>query len=67
MIKDFQGNDLENMSKLIFDISSAVIPYSKMLSNHNTSDIYSGKEKIPFNERILEYKRILQQEFAIVS
>ena len=47
-----------------YDISSIIIPFSKIFKNKKQSDIYSGDEKIRFNERDPEYKTILRQEFA---
>lgn len=46
------------------DISQFVIPFSIIFKNYKTPDVYSGTEKIPFNERDPEYKMILRQEFA---
>ncbi|MFW9897273.1 MAG: hypothetical protein ACFFD7_15830 [Candidatus Thorarchaeota archaeon] len=47
-----------------FDISRIVIPFSKIFKSNKQIDVYSGKEKIPFQERDREYKMILKQEFA---
>jgi hypothetical protein len=46
------------------DISSIIIPFSKVFKSNKQIDIYSGAEKIPFKERDLEYKMILKQEFG---
>ncbi|MHA2038908.1 MAG: hypothetical protein ACW98X_20945 [Promethearchaeota archaeon] len=53
------------ISELIFNISSAIIPYSKMIKTSEVSDIYSGEEKISFHKRNHEYITILIQEFAM--
>ncbi len=53
----------EDISEVHFDISEIVIPFSRVFGKYNTSDIYSGSEKIPFKERNPEYKMILRQEF----
>jgi len=45
-------------------ISKAIIPFSKMFQSHRPTDVYCGKEKIPFRERDPEYKVILRQEFS---
>ncbi len=67
MIKDIRYIEPRTFSELIFNISSAIIPYSKMIQPSNISDIYSGEEKIPFHKRNPEYVSILRQEFAVIS
>lgn len=67
MIKDFRKKELRTFSELIFNISNAIIPYSKMIISLTASDIYSGEEKIPFHKRNPEYVSILRQEFAVIS
>jgi hypothetical protein len=67
MIKDIIKNEPRTFTELIFNITSAIIPYSKMIKPSNASDIYSGEEKIPFHERNPEYISILRQEFAVIS
>lgn len=44
--------------------SKIVIPFSKIFKSNKQIDIYSGKEKIPFQERDQDYKMILKHEFA---
>ena len=63
--KDFLENDIRNASDLVFDISRAVVPFSEIVKRVKSSDIYSGVEDIPFQEREHDYKLILQQEFVI--
>ncbi|MFW9828486.1 MAG: hypothetical protein ACFFEY_12920 [Candidatus Thorarchaeota archaeon] len=46
------------------DISKIVIPFSKLFKKYNSSDIYSGTEKIPFKERNIEYRVIFKEEFG---
>ena len=46
------------------DFSQIVIPFSKIFKTYKPIDVYSGKEKIPFNERDPEYRMILRQEFS---
>ncbi len=67
MIRDIRKVEPRTFSELIFNISSAIIPYSKIIKLSNVSDIYSGEEKIPFHERNPEYVTILRQEFAAIS
>ena len=63
-LKDFQKNRFYINSELIFDISNAIISFSDMVKRAKSSDIYSGVENIPFQEREHDYKRILKQEFV---
>jgi len=46
------------------NLSKVVIPFSKMCKSSKPADIYSGTEKIPYNERDPEFKLILRQEFS---
>ncbi len=61
----------EDLEKLLesdlegeINISSIIIPFSKIFNSYRTVDIYSGTEKIPFKERDSEFKMILRQEFS---
>ena len=54
----------ECISENDIDYSEIVIPFSKIFKTYKPIDEYSGKEKIPFNERDPEYRMILRQEFA---
>ncbi|MFX1437427.1 MAG: hypothetical protein ACFFAA_09605 [Promethearchaeota archaeon] len=53
----------EEISEAHVDISKLIIPFSRLFKKYESLDIYSGVEKIPFNERKTEYKMILKQEF----
>jgi len=64
-LKDFQKNDTGNASELIFDISNAIVPFSEIAKRGRSSDIYSGLENIPFQEREHDYKWIFKHEFVI--
>ena len=66
IFKDFQKNDTRNASELSFDISRAVVLFSEIGKPLKSSDIYSGVEDMPFQERLSEYKLILKQEFLII-
>ena len=46
-----------------FNISKAVIPFSKMFKSYKPRDIYSGNENIPFKDKDPEFKMLLRQEF----
>jgi len=45
-----------------FNISQFILPYSTRSEKY----IYSGDEKIPFNQRDSEFQLILRKEFASV-
>ena len=46
-----------------FDLTCAVIPFSDLFQKSPRLDVYAGMENIPFEERDLEYKKILLTEF----
>jgi len=46
-----------------FNYSNVVIPFSDFFHKIEFLDVYSGVENIPFEERALEYKKILLTEF----
>ncbi|MHA1235821.1 MAG: hypothetical protein ACTSQL_12155 [Promethearchaeota archaeon] len=46
-----------------YDLSCAVIPFSDVFQKYPRLDVYTGMENIPFEERDLEYKKILRTEF----
>ena len=60
----FRHEIYEMPSEREHDFSRAIIPFSKIFKSYKPSDIYSGREKIPFSERDPEYKMILRQEFS---
>jgi len=62
--KLFSEDFHEENSRGHFDISKIVIPFSSLFQKDETTDIYSGTEKIPFKARNPDYKMILRQEFA---
>ena len=45
------------------NISNLIIPFSILFKKEAPSDIYSGEETIPFEERNPEFKQILISEF----
>ncbi len=57
-----KSNDMQLKSQ--FNISKAVIPFSKIIGSSKPIDIYSGNEIIPFKERDPDYKMIFRQEFS---
>ncbi|NVM16516.1 MAG: hypothetical protein HWN80_02290 [Candidatus Lokiarchaeota archaeon] len=46
-----------------FNYMKVVVPFSDFFHKIELLDIYSGVEKIPFEERAPEYKKILLAEF----
>ncbi len=46
-----------------FDLSRSIIPFSDFFQKYPCLDVYTGMEKIPFEERDSEYKKILLTEF----
>lgn len=62
--KNDQGiEEILDESDYFSDITNLIIPYSTMFKKSESSDIYSGEEIIPFNERDSEFKQILIYEF----
>ena len=45
------------------ELERIIIPFSTFIPRRSTEDIYTGKEKIPFQERHPIYKAILKLEF----
>ncbi len=45
------------------NLSKLVIPFSKLCKSYKPEDIYSGIEKIPYDERDPDFKLILKHEF----
>jgi hypothetical protein len=70
VVSDLEQNKdsmLENLiqinQELILNLSNLIIPFSKFFKKQDSSDVYTGKESIPFNEKDTEFKSILIQEF----
>lgn len=40
------------------------VPFSKLIKNRNSTDIYTGEESIPFENRDPLFKSILRKEFS---
>ena len=55
---------VEDVIEIDIDYSEIVIPFSQIFKGYRPIDVYSGKEKIPFNKRDPEYRMILRQEFT---
>ena len=56
--------NVEN-NELVLDKSRLAIPFSIVFQNEVTPDIYTGEEIISFDERDLEFKQILMNEFLM--
>lgn len=54
--------EVEDLEKFP-DISSLIIPFSVAFRKFNPPDIYNGEELIPFDDKDLEFKEILINEF----
>ena len=50
-----------------YDLTCAVIPFSVLIQKLPCLDVYTGMENIPFEERDLEYKKILLTEFLKIN
>ena len=48
-----------------FNVSSLTIPFSLIFKKNSSKDIYSGEEIIPFEEKLLEFRQILINEFLV--
>ena len=47
-----------------FDLTPAIIPFSKFFGRSKAPDIYNGQEFIPFKNREKEFQLVLRQEFS---
>jgi len=56
-----------NVFEESLDVSNLIIPFSIIFKKVTPPDIYTGKEMIPFKERILEFQQILMSEFLMVN
>lgn len=54
---------IENEKSILEIISDISIPFSEFLNEQVSSDIYSGIEKMRFNERHPIFKALLKLEF----
>ena len=60
---DKKNQEIDFSVKELLDLSTLIIPFSSFFT-HNENYIYTGEEKIPFEMRHPEYKRILLSEFV---
>ena len=55
---------LKNHFMLELELSDTIISFKDLLGYNRAEDIYSGKEEIPFREKIIEFQKIMLSEFA---
>lgn len=55
--------DIEDERNFEQIISEAILPFSEVIRKIKSPDIYTGKEKIPFNERHPNFKSLMRIEF----
>ena len=49
---------------LELELSDTVVSFKELLGYIGEEDIYSGKEEIPFREKIIEFQKIMLSEFS---
>jgi len=54
----------KNYLMLALELSDTFISFKELLGYTGAKDIYSGKEEIPFREKINEFQKIMLSEFA---
>ncbi|MHA1473327.1 MAG: hypothetical protein ACTSQW_09550 [Promethearchaeota archaeon] len=52
-----------NYFLLEFELSDIVISFRELLGYIGVKDIYSGEEEIPFQEKSIEFQKIMLSEF----
>ncbi|MFX1376967.1 MAG: hypothetical protein ACFFA0_14270 [Promethearchaeota archaeon] len=63
VIRIFKRSNERLEEMLVPDISGALMSYSNSNKFEENQYIYTGEEKIPFNERDTEYQQIFKDEF----
>jgi len=53
-----------NYFMLELELSDIVVSFKELLGYIGAEDVYSGKEEIPFREKIIEFQKIMLSEFA---
>ncbi len=53
------------ISEKNLNISDLAIPFSIVFKRNHSPDIYNGEENIDFNDKDIEFKEILINEFSI--
>ena len=60
---DKKYQEIDISSKELLNLSALIIPFS-LFFTHSEDYIYTGEERMPFEMRHPEYKRILLSEFV---
>ena len=65
MISKVSGKKFhKNYFMFELELSDIIISFKELLGYIGAEDIYSGKEEIPFREKIIEFQKIMVSEFA---
>lgn len=56
------NNEIDVFEEFL-NVSNLIIPFSIIFKKDIPPDIYSGKETIPFKEKVSEFQQILMSEF----
>ena len=67
-VKEKSRNVSENSDRIFVESKNTFIrlfvPFSRLMKNRNSVDIYTGEESIPFENRDPLFKSILRKEFS---
>ena len=65
-IKEKRLNLSENSDRILIESNfiRLIVPFSRLMKNRNSVDIYTGEESIPFENRDPLFKSILRKEFS---
>lgn len=53
----------KNYLALELELYDIIISFKELLGYIGAEDIYSGKEEIPFREKVIEFQKIMVSEF----
>lgn len=54
----------KNYFMLELELSDTIVSFKELFGYNGAEDIYSGKEEIPFREKLIEFQKIMLSEFA---
>ena len=54
----------KNYFMLELELSDTIVSFKEWFGYNGAEDIYSGKEEIPFREKLIEFQKIMLSEFA---
>jgi len=67
-IKEKIGTQSEKSDRIFVESKNnfirLIVPFSRLMKNRNSVDIYTGEESIPFENRDPLFKSILRKEFS---